>query len=112
MNEKIDLDALLNAVGADPVDRPEPVVSEFGQQLASALERAVEFLRREELVDVADDKLESLLTDVTAAGLEARSPKQLMKRVVRTMIESEDVEEVYGTDEMLFEALRRFLDPE
>lgn len=114
MNEKIDLEALLSAVGAepDPEAEAEPDAGEFGRQLAGALHRAVLHLRSEGLLEVTDEKLDDLLADVTYAGLQARSGKQLMKRVVRTLVDSEDVEEVYGTDDMLFDKLRIFLDPD
>ncbi|MDJ0786864.1 MAG: hypothetical protein QNK05_08635 [Myxococcota bacterium] len=112
MEKKIDLEALLAAVGAEPSSVHQPAASEFGERLRAALEEAVGALREQELVDVAEDHLPILLAEVTEAGLDSRSPKQLMKRVVRTLIASEHVEEVYGTDEMLFDALRSFLDPE
>ncbi len=112
MNKEIDLEALLAAVGSTPTEEEAPAASEFGQRLSAALEDAVGYLRTEGLVEVEDAKAPALIEEVTTAGLDARSPKQLMKRVVHTMIESDHVEEVFGTDEMLFDGLRRFLDPE
>ncbi len=110
MAKEIDLEAILAAVGAER-SQEAPAASEFGQRLSAALEEAVGFLRKEGLVEVEDAKAAALMTEVTTAGLDARSPKQLMNRVVHTLIESDLVEEVYGTDEMLFGALRGFLDP-
>lgn len=112
MNKEIDLEALLAAVGSERTVEEAPAASEFGQRLSAALEEAVGFLRSEGLVEVVEGGAQALVDEVTTVGLDARSPKQLMKRVVHTMIESEHVEEVFGTDEMLFDGLRRFLDPE
>jgi hypothetical protein len=68
-------------------------------------------LRQEGLVEVEEELVPSLVAEVTEAGLDARSPKAMMKRVIRTLLKSEHVEEVYGTDEMLTAELRAFLDP-
>jgi len=111
VSKEIDLEALLAAVGAESTQEAQPEASEFGQRLSAALEEAVGHLRKEGLVEVTEANAAALIDEVTTAGLDARSPKQLMKRVVHTMIESDHVEEVFGTDDMLFDALRRFLDP-
>lgn len=107
------LAALIGAVtGEDPADvEEEPELSGFGLQLREALERAVSHLREEGLVDVEEELVPSLVAEVAEAGLDARSPKAMMKRVIRTLLKSEHVEEVYGTDEMLTASLRAFLDP-
>ena len=112
MNKKPDLDAILAAVGSQRTEPEQLAPSEFGQRLSAVLAEAVEFLCAEGLVEVVESGTPALIAEVTSAGLDTRSPKQLMKRVVHTMIVSDYVEEVYGTDEMLFDALRRFLDPE
>lgn len=114
MNREKDpnLAALIGAVtGEDPAEQEEPALSVFGENLRDALERAVAHLREEGLVDVEEDLVPSLVAEVTEAGLDARTPKAMMKRVIRTLIKSEHVEEVYGTDDMLTSALRAFLDP-
>ena len=108
------LAALIGAVtGEDPSDsaEAEPALSGFGERLRDALEKAVAHLRAEGLVEVEEDLVPSLVAEVTEAGLDARSPKAVMKRVIRTLLRSEHVEEVYGTDEMLTASLRAFLDP-
>ena len=107
--EEAGLEALLAQLRAER-RAAEPAASEFGERLKEALVAAVEHLRAKELVEVSDEQAPALIEEVTGAGLDARSPKQLMKSVVRTLIRSELVEEVYGTDEMLFDELRQFLD--
>jgi len=109
LKKQPDLEALLAAVGARRTE--EQPASEFGQRLGAALEEAVAHLKAEGLVEVEDANAPMLMSEVTTAGLDSRSPKQLMRRVVQTLIDSDHVEEVYGTDEMLFDALRSFLDP-
>ncbi len=108
------LAALIGAVtGEEPSTdaSEEPALSGFGERLREALERAVTHLRDEGLVEIEEDLVPSLVAEVTEAGLDARSPKAMMKRVIRTLLKSEHVEEVYGTDEMLTASLRAFLDP-
>ena len=111
MEKNPEIEALLAALGAER-EAAQPAASEFGERLGRALEEALGHLRQEGLVEVTDANLPALQAEVIAAGLDARSPKQLMKRVVHSLIESEHVEEVFGTDEMLFDALRGFLDPQ
>ena len=98
-------------MSAEDGDAPEaaPEVGEFGQRLAVALREAVLHLRAKEVIEVRDEALDAAVAHCTEAGLEARSPKQVAKRVVRALLKSDHVDEVYGTDEELTDELRRFL---
>ena len=102
--------ALLEMV-VDP-ERRETVLepSAFGQGLGEVLKAAVESMRADGTIEVEDSHLDALVAEVVEAGLDSRSPKQMAKRVIRTMLQSDHVEEIYGTDEMLDVALRRFLE--
>ena len=53
-----------------------------------------------------------LVNEVTEAGLDSSSPKQLIKKVLHTLIHSDRVEEIYGTDVMLKATLGKFLGQE
>ena len=106
-----DLAALLEAVGHAADAPEEPEHSPFAKRLGAALAEAVEALRADGVIEVEDGHLELLVAEVTEVGLDSRSPKQLIKKVIRSLIASDHVEEVYGTDDEISAQLRRFLDP-
>lgn len=115
MGKDDDLQALLRAVfDEEPADAPEPAAtaSPFAIQLSAALTEAIETMRAEGMIEIEDDRIEPLVAEVAEAGLDSHSPKHLIKKVIRTLIESDYVDEVYGSDETLSAALRRQLDPE
>lgn len=114
----LNLKALLRAIADAPDeldedledDEPEEEpMSPFGLRLSVALRAAVDQMRGEGMLEVEEDLVEPLIHEVTHAGLESNSPKQLMKKVIESLIQSERVEEIYGTDEMLKATLSRFL---
>ena len=110
-----DLAALLKAVvpeiDASVEDEPEPemAVSEFAVRLAAALGDAIAVMRRNGMLEVEEASMNGLVEEVVEAGLDTKSPKQLVSRVIRTLLESDQVEEIYGTDEEIGSALRTLL---
>ena len=95
------------------LDLPKPASEEptpFAQSVIAALTEAVASLRAGGMIEVEDDKVEGLTNEVVEAALESTSLKKLPLRLVKTLIHSEQVEEVYGTDEEISAALRPFLD--
>ena len=114
----LDLKALLRAIAADdgadvPLDdEPAEPLSPFGERLMAALRMAVDQMRQDGVLEVEDASVDGLVAEVTEAGLDSSSPKQLMKKVVQTLIASDRVEEIYGTDEMLKGTLGRFIGAE
>lgn len=118
MDPDSDLKALLRAIANDdsedvPLeDEPPEPLSPFGQQLMVVVREAVDQMREEEVLEVEEEHVEGLIREVTEAGLESSSPKQLRKKVLKTLIASDRVEEIYGTDEMLNATLGRFLGAE
>jgi hypothetical protein len=107
MDRKKDIAALLGAVGGgDPT--PEPEIGEFGQRLGAAIRDALLHLRTQGLVEIEDASLEAVVIECSHAGLDAHSPKQMIRRVIHSLIHSDLTEEVYGTDDQLADELRRF----
>lgn len=107
-DSKIDLDSLRDMLGL-----PEAVTSEptpFALNVASVLTKAVVTMREQGVIEVEDGNLEGLANQVVDVALEATSLKRLPLRLVKTLIHSDLVEEVYGTDEEIATALRPFLD--
>jgi len=105
-----DLQSLLQAIVGEDVPEP-PAPSPFERQLSARLAGAIAAMRDEGTVEVEEGRIDALVAEVTEAGLDSHSPKHLLKKVIRTMIESDAVEEVYGSDEVIAASLRRFLDP-
>ena len=92
---------------------PEAVTSDptpFALRVADVLTKAVVKLRADGVIEVEDAKVEELANEVVSTALESTSLKRLPLRLVKTLIHSEYVEEVYGTDEEISAALRPVLD--
>ena len=106
-----DMAALLRAVvDGDALEATEPeAVSPFAAKLGEAIAQAIQSMRSEGTLEVEDCRVDALVAEVTEAGLDTKSPKQLVRRVIQTLLASECVEEVYGTDEALGDSLRRLL---
>ena len=105
-----DLSELLRAIaGEDGEEGAEEELarSPFAIKLAESIGEALRVMQVEGAVEIEEGSLESVIVEVTESGLDARSPKQLVKRVIRTLIESEHVAEVYGTDDELSALLTR-----
>lgn len=94
----------------EPPDPTLPEVPPFAQSVAAALAKALVALRASGMVEVEDDNLPGLTNEVVEAVLESSSTKKIPLRITKTLIHSEYVEEVYGTDAEIAEALRPFLD--
>ena len=117
MSSDRDLKALLSAImnedGAEDDlldDEPEAEpLSPFGQRLMAAVRAGIDEMRREGILEVEEASVDALVAEVTEAGLDSNSPKQLMKKVLASLLDSERVEEIYGTDEMLKAKLGSFL---
>ncbi len=82
----------------------------FAQTVAKVLAEALAALRKNGTIEVLDDNLEPLTREVVESVLESSSTKKIPLRITKTLIHSEYVEEVYGTDAEIGEALRPFLD--
>lgn len=103
-----DLSELLRALGGE-VEPKEPARSPFAIKLAESIDQALRTMCAEGAIEIAEGSLDAVIVEVTESGLDARSPKHLVKRVVRTLMESDHVDEVYGTDDELGAILIRSL---
>lgn len=107
MNEdpEFDLKSLLGLPDEEP---EEP--TEFEKSVSAALTEAITAMQAQEIIEVEPANLEPLVAEATDAAIESASLKKLLKRVVNTLVHSDLVEEVYGTDDELSEFLRRFFE--
>ena len=90
-------------------NEPELPESEFAQRLRGAIADAVSGMRTNGMLEVENDEMESLIAEVAEAGLDTKSAKQLVNRVIKTLLDSDHVEEIYGTDDELRRAFRQLL---
>jgi hypothetical protein len=102
-----DLKALLRAV-VEP--EPESPPTAFAIELGEAMKGAIQSLRTQGVLEMHDEHVDGLAAEVATSALDASSRKQMLKRAIRTLLESERVEEVYATDDALAAALRGFLE--
>ena len=100
-----DLDDLLGAAEAEP-SKPTP----FAERVAATLTTALFELRKSGMIEVEDAQLTPLSNEIIEAVLESSSIRKLPLRIVKTLIHSDNVEEVYGTDAEITAALQPFLE--
>lgn len=81
-------------------------LSPYERHLQSALETALDRLVSRELLEVDEDHRPALLAELLAAAANAETPNRMLKKVVRTLVASDHVEEVYASDDELREILR------
>ena len=108
--------ALVNRLLGGPVhdpdaeeEEPEP---EASPQLLRAVDAVLDALIAAEAVELEDDRRAAVVAELCTVVGEARSPKDFMKRFVRTVVHSDHVEEVYGTDNQLRDLVKGAMDPE
>ena len=116
-NVDFDLGAALGAaLGASLEPEEDPIPEELSEHAAAeaeALKGAVlvglKALIAKELVEVEEDNMELLAAEMAMASLEARDPRHLLKKLRKSLLNSDLVEEVYGDNRVLESAFRRAL---
>lgn len=108
-DKKTELSTLRGIFGlAEPEPEAEP--TPFAQDLARIMAEAVATLRADGIIEVEDANVEALTQQVAGVALESTSLKRLPLRLTKTLIHSDFVEEIYGTDTEISTALRPFLE--
>ena len=92
----------------DDAEDEDDALSPYERHLAGALASTLDRLVREELVELEEAQREPLLAELLAAAANAETPKRMLKKTVRTLVDSDHVEELYATDD----ELRRILSEE
>lgn len=75
--------------------------------LAGAIESAVDDLRAAEQIELEDDQRVPLIAALLAQAAQAETPKRMLKALVRSLVNSELVEEIYATDSQLRDVFRK-----
>lgn len=107
-DSELDLKALRGMLGVAEPEATTP--TPFTESVTAALTQAVDHLKASGMIEVEDAKIEALRTELIEATLESTSMKKLTLRLVKTLVHSDHLEEVYGTDEEISTALQPFLD--
>ena len=81
-------------------------LSPYERHLVVSLERAVERLCRDQQLEVDEARRPALVAELLAAAGNAETHHRMLKKVVRTLVDSENVEEVYASDDELREVIR------
>ena len=108
-NSKAELNTLRGILGLEAPE-PEPEPTPFARNLARIMAEAVASMRADGIIEVEDANVEALIQEVAGVALEATSLKRLPLRLTKTLIHSDFVEEVYGSDDEIADALRPFLE--
>ncbi len=66
-------------------------------------------LVEKELIEISPDQRSVLITEIVSTGADARNPKHLLRRVVKTLLRSDNVEEIYATDEQIISIFQEAL---
>ncbi len=91
-----------DARNEDPIE----ALPALARQLMVPVTRAVNTLRKEELIEVEETLLETLVLELVRNAAEAHSPHNMLKRLVKGLLRSDNVEEVYASDEDLYGAFK------
>lgn len=98
----------LGALLGEPEPEPEPEpLTTFEKKLRAGVDSVIT-----KLVDSGDLEVlqhEMLIDELTRVAEDARSPKHLLKKLVRATVDSEAVEEIYASDDDLHEAFKQGL---
>ena len=107
---KMDIDVLRQMLDIPTPEADTLAPTPFALRVAEILTQALAHLRTEGVIEVEDANVDLLASEITEAALDSSSIKRLQRRLVKALIHSELVEEVYGTDEEIASALRPFLE--
>lgn len=89
-------------------ETPSPT-NDFEELLLAALEQAITALVGSEAVELEAETRPVLLAELLDAALEARNPKAMIEALIKTLIDSDHVLEVYATDDQLAAGFQRAL---
>jgi hypothetical protein len=107
-----DAEELVEEAATDEDSIPAEL-SEHAQAEAEALRAgvgaALDLMIKREQVEIPQAHLAVVVEELTTAGLEARNPRHLLKKLRKALVNSEAVEEVYAGDRTLDNAFRRAL---
>ncbi|MEZ4329198.1 MAG: hypothetical protein R3B40_28480 [Polyangiales bacterium] len=94
--------------GAEEVDdEPEDVeMTPFNQKLMAALDALLDRMEADEVIEIIPERKQMLVREMVRAASDARSPKHMLSSLTRALVDSEQIEEIYATDDQIQRLLR------
>ncbi|MBN2526020.1 MAG: hypothetical protein JXR76_06470 [Deltaproteobacteria bacterium] len=89
----------------------QPIVSqsELALELRPRLEKILDAMVDDEVIEFESEKRDLLLAEMTTAAENARHPKAILKAIMYALIKSDNVEEIYGSDPELLVYIEKAL---
>ncbi|MEC7518666.1 MAG: hypothetical protein VYE22_02320 [Myxococcota bacterium] len=81
-------------------------LSPYERYLTTALAAAIDTLAADGHLEVPEEHRAALVTELLAAASNAENSRRMIKKIVRTLVDSERVEEVYASDDDLRDFFR------
>jgi hypothetical protein len=83
------------------VARVTEEVPPYVRFLAAAIEASIDELTKASLLELEEDQRTPLVAELLAKAAQAETPKRMLKSLVRALVDSENVVEVYADDDVL-----------
>lgn len=93
----------------DEVEEEAIEPTAFTLALSAALVKALETMESRQWLEVAEGAQPQLVAELVIAASDAHNPKHMLKKLVKTLVGSDHVEEVFATDNQLREVLQSVL---
>lgn len=84
--------------------------SELALELRPRLEKILNAMVEDEVIEFEPEKRELLFTEMTKAAENARHPKAILKAILYSLIKSDNVEEIYGSDQELLVYIQKAME--
>ncbi|MEM7446618.1 MAG: hypothetical protein AAF355_00080 [Myxococcota bacterium] len=104
------LAALAGNVAEEQGEHPPEQESPFAKALSMSLSVCLEEMCTREIVEVDEGNQAALVAELVTSACDAHNPKHMYKKLARTLLDSEHVEEVYASDDELLRTFARFLE--
>ena len=88
--------------GDDGSEEEEDIeLTPFNRKLMAALEITIDAMEADEVLEIESARKEPLVRELVRAASNARSTKHMLTSLTRALVDSEQVEEIYATDDQI-----------
>ena len=88
----------------------EEAASPYVRFLAAAIEASLDELLAAEQIELEAEQRAALVTELLAAAARAETPKRMIKALVKTVVGSDHVEEIYAGDDELRDVFNKHIE--
>jgi hypothetical protein len=89
-----------------PDSEPEAIDTPFTRKLRVVITESLEDMVRREILEVEPEQKAPLLSELVEAAADSRSAQHMLKQLTRTLVNSDNVEEIYASDDEVTELFR------